>query len=166
VKEDGTLDTNPVILSSRRSKMFKALVIAVVALSLSALPVLGDVVHLQDGRVIEGRIATVTDNAILVQLEGDESPALMMEIPKAQVVYAAYVVNEQSLARAGEALIRARTLYFIGLGLGVLGGLVTFFGGQAGALIGPLMSIAGTLASLIAIWNIGTAGEHLIQASR
>lgn len=146
--------------------MFKGLVVAVVVLSLIALPVLGDVVYLQDGRVIEGRIADVTDEAILVQLPGDGSQPLTLEIPKAQVVYAAYVVNEQSLARAGEALIRARTLYFIGLGLSVLGGIVTFLGGQSGALIGPIMSIAGTLASLIAIWNIGTAGEHLIQASR
>lgn len=146
--------------------MFKGLVVAVVMLSLIAIPVLGDVIYLQDGRVIEGKITDVTDRAILVQLPGDESQPLTLEIPKALVVYAAYTVNQQSLARAGESLVRARNMYFIGFGLQIVGGLITFLGGKPGTLIGPIVSIAGTIAQLIAIWNIGSAGEYLIRAAR
>jgi len=146
--------------------MLKGLIVAAVTLSLITMPALGDVIYLQDGRVIEGEITDITDEAILIRLSGDEDRPLTLEIPKAQVVYAAYAVNEQSLARAGEALMRARTLFFLGLALNVAGVLVAFIPGPSSSLIGGVAILGGWILSLMAYWNIGTAGEYLIQASR
>lgn len=147
--------------------MFRIGLLAALLLAVFVQPVLGDVVFLQDGRQIEGKIVDVTSETLLLESsESGQDQVLQREIPKSDVSLAMYAVNENALERAGNALIRARTLFYTGLGIQLTGMFILPLTGISGTLVTTGAAVVGGLMQLIAFWDVGTAGGYLIQASR
>lgn len=146
--------------------MVKAGLAALALLSLIVQPVLGDGVFQQDGRRLEGVIVEITDSTVLQRGELADGGVLEVETPKSEVTLALYAVNESALAQAGNALIRARNLFFIGTGIQVAGILISPLFGFSAPLVAIGASVVGGVMQLMAFWNVGVAGAYLIQASR
>lgn len=90
----------------------------------------------------------------------------VMDVAQASTSFASLQRGNPSLVQAGEALQRFRTLYYVGWGLQLTGALLWVAGGGALSLLGGVVAAAGSVMQFIAFWQVGAAGELLIQAGR
>lgn len=160
-----------------RGRMFVAAMSAVVSVALvfaSGLSVLADTIQLTDGRQMHGTITEMGDESLTLQ--PSDAPDAPVTIAWSDVEYAA-LQSGDCIQQAGERLTSFRTKYFVGLGLSFVGSIVSFIGllsanppnpasATLSLLIGGMLSLAGTILTVFAFWEIGSAGDALQQCKK
>lgn len=145
-------------------------VVSTAMVAVSSMAVMADVVKLQNGRQLSGELSQLEGETFTLTTDGNDQPA---EIAWADVEYVS-LQQTDCLHTAGERLSNFRSKFYIGWGLSALGTILTFLSFDFSdptnfqfnpilSLVGGLFSLGGAILQLISYWDIGSAGEALME---